>query len=140
MGSPASHYEIEGCQDDGSMSAGGALDVMNAFFNPSIIVDNPQNVAFVLKGLASQSQRDIDSREIDDLRNQLFGAPGSGGMDLAALNIQRGRDHGLPAYNQMREIFGPLPAVAFSGVTSDPETLSSLSSIYRRVACKSRVS
>ncbi|MFT6180198.1 MAG: hypothetical protein ACJAQT_002092 [Akkermansiaceae bacterium] len=125
--------KLQRIQDDGSMSAGGALDVMNAFFNPSIIVDNPQNVAFVLKGLASQSQREIDSRVIDDLRNQLFGAPGSGGMDLAALNIQRGRDHGLPTYNQMREIFGLLPAVAFSDVTSDPETLSSLSSIYDTV-------
>lgn len=125
--------KLQRIQDDGSMGAGGGLDVMSAFFAPSIIVDDPQNVAFVLKGLASQSQREIDSRLIDDLRNQLFGAPGSGGMDLAALNIQRGRDHGIPTYNQMRQVFDLPPAAALSDITSDPDTLSSLSSIYDNV-------
>ena len=122
--------KLQRIEDDGSMAPGGALEVMNAFFDPDVLVNNPENVALVLKGLASQAQREIDSRLIDDLRQQLFGAPGSGGMDLAALNIQRGRDHGMPTYNQMRQIYGLLPAEEFSDITLDPDTLSSLALIY----------
>ena len=59
---------------------------------------------------------------VDSVRNILFGAPGSGagGQDLFALDIQRGRDVGLPTYNAARVAYG-LPAVtSFSQITSDP--------------------
>ena len=43
----------------------------------------------------------MDARLVPDLRNFLFDPPV--GIDLAAINIQRGRDLGLPHLNEMRE-------------------------------------
>ncbi len=46
------------------------------------------------------------------MRNFLFG-PASG-FDLAALNMQRGRDHGLPRYNQVRIAYGLVPITSYA--------------------------
>ena len=67
---------------------------------------------------------------IDDVRNFLFGEPGAGGFDLASLNIQRGRDHGLPSYNETREAMGFERAREFGDVSSDPEVRSRLAVAY----------
>ena len=75
----------------------------------------------------------VDLEVIDDLRNFLFGPPGAGGLDLAALNIQRGRDHALCDFNSLRVHFG-LPALqSFQDISADPSTQAALQSLYTSV-------
>ncbi|MCA8942451.1 MAG: hypothetical protein KDB80_07795 [Planctomycetes bacterium] len=111
--------------------AAGHIDLRNAFFNPGAIVAH--GIEPLLRGLTRQVAQEIDTEVVDDVRNFLFGPPGSGGFDLASLNIQRGRDHGLPSYNELRVAMG-LPARAtFAEVSSDPSVQSRLAAAYATV-------
>jgi hypothetical protein len=113
---------------DGEEIAEGHLQLRDSFFSPHHIIE--ADIAPVLLGLASQRAERVDLKIVDELRNFLFGPPGSGGFDLAALNIQRGRDHGLPGYNTVRIALGLSPAASFGDVTSDPTLQASLASVY----------
>jgi len=123
--------EILRIDADGSTSEEGNLDVATAFFNPLQIIDH--GIDSVLRGLAAQEAQDIDVYVIDDLRNLLFGPPGAGGFDLTSLNMQRGRDHGLPGYNEVRVAFGRPAITSFDQITPDPDTQARLASVYTSV-------
>src|SRR5207344_3357866 len=53
----------------------------------------------------------------------------SGVSDLGAIDIERGRDHGMPSYNDLRAAYGLAPKRSFTAITgesseafpSDPE-------------------
>ena len=104
------------------------LAVRDAFFNVSFFGD-PNNVDLVLKGLASQVAQENDTLVVDELRNFLFGPPGAGGLDLASLDIQRGRDHGLPGHNSLRLAYG-LPLKSISQISSDATVTQALTDLY----------
>ena len=107
----------------------GNLALRDAFFSPSRII-NEGGIEPLLRGLASNPAQEVDAYIIDDVRNFLFGAPGAGGFDLASLNLQRGRDHGLPSYNDVRLAFGLSPAITFADITRNPQLQDRLGSIY----------
>lgn len=55
------------------------------------------------------------------------------GLDLVSLNIQRGRDHGLPAYTEWRQYCGLTPADTWEEMAQavDGESLRSMRAIYK---------
>jgi hypothetical protein len=113
---------------NGDSIAAGDLALKDAFFDPSKLADG--GLAPIMRGLAAQVHQKVDVHVVDGLRNFLFGPPGAGGFDLASLNIQRGRDHGLPSYNEARIAYGLAPAVDFHDVTTDPVLADKLASVY----------
>ena len=113
---------------DGETAESGDLELADAFFDPTIVAED--GIDNLLRGLASQQCQELDGKIVDALRNFLFGAPGSGGLDLASLNIQRGRDHGLVSYNDAREALGMERAASFTDVNEDEEVAAALAEAY----------
>jgi len=116
----------------GNAIPAGHLALRDAFFAPQRLTDEG-GIEPILRGLAHQVCESIDPYVIDDVRNFLFGPPGAGGFDLAALNIQRGRDHGLPDYNAVRIAFNLAPRRRFAEINADPEIQTRLTAAYTSV-------
>ena len=53
---------------------------------------------------------------------------------MATLNIQRGRDHGLPGLNQLRADIGLLPHRSFEDLNPDPAVHKRIETVYNDVA------
>ncbi len=113
---------------NGDPTPEGSLPLAEAFFRPDILA--AEGIEPLLRGLAHQTAQEIDAKVDDAVRNFLFGPPGAGGFDLVSLNIQRGRDHGLPGYNRAREAFGLAAALEFADICSDADVQAQLASVY----------
>ncbi|QDV48920.1 peroxidase family protein [Gimesia fumaroli] len=123
--------ELLRLDENGNVSDEGNLALLNAFFNPSELEQN--GVDSLLRGATVNVAQEIDNELVDDVRNFLFGPPGADGFDLASLNIQRGRDHGLADYNATRVALGLSEVESFSDITSDPEVAAKLEQLYGTV-------
>ena len=120
--------ELQRLDNNGDVIPEGNIDLKNSFFNPSEISNI--GIDAYLMGLASQPAQEIDNHVVDGVRNFLFGPPGAGGFDLASMNIERGRDHALADYNQMRLDYGLLSVTDFTDITSDLELQELLFDLY----------
>ena len=90
-----------------------------------------------MRGLVSTPMENQDQFLSGEITNHLFEErriPFSG-LDLAALNIQRGRDHGLPGYNLYRAICNLTRADDFSGLSREiaPPVIERLRRTYAHV-------
>lgn len=94
------------------IGAGGAvgpdeqqIGLIAAFLNPLEFVasgvDAAEATSAIVRGMTRQSGNAIDEFITEALRNNLVGLP----LDLAALNLARGRDTGVPGLNEARRQF-----------------------------------
>lgn len=82
----------------------GHLELRKAFFSPWRIVDEG-GIDPLLRGMfavAAKLKRPTENLNIE-LTDHLFESAHAVALDLAAINIQRGRDHAIPGYIEFRK-------------------------------------
>ena len=90
----------------------------------------------IFSGLINDRSALSDLSIADTLQNHLFEKVEADGtisaIDLAATNINRGRDHGIPSYVKFREYCGLKTATSFQDLTDEMsnETIAQLASVY----------
>ena len=120
-------------------TADGPLSIRASFFNNLPIVETGiEPIMYGLMGNNSDAE-DFDNTFSESIGRRLFLRPEDVGFqNLAALNIQRGRDHGLQNYTEYRDLCGiPLasqsgsnPFTKFSNTITNPKILEDLQSAY----------
>ncbi|XP_060086064.1 myeloperoxidase-like [Ylistrum balloti] len=88
--------------DDCNKDAYKPEDLSNHFFRPDLLFDKDKlnkMMGWVHRAPCKRS----DAYATPAIHNHLLKEKTSFGLDLAALNIQRGREHGLPGYNAYRK-------------------------------------
>ena len=111
------------------------IHLRHHFNNPEMFRNDVGAVEDLIRGLVSQPMANTDksfSREVTNHLNEQRMKKFSG-LDLVALNIQRGRDHGIQGYNVYREFCGLMPLYSFHQTQADiqPHILVSLSGVYQ---------
>ncbi|NLV80061.1 MAG: hypothetical protein GXY65_12110, partial [Rhodococcus sp.] len=84
----------------------GDVPLLEGFLNPAAFNDDgrltgEQGAGAIINGVVRQPSSQIDEFVIDTLRNNLLGLP----LDLATINLLRGRDAGVPPLNSARRTF-----------------------------------
>ncbi|PAA68634.1 hypothetical protein BOX15_Mlig021508g1 [Macrostomum lignano] len=94
--------------------AEGSLRLHQAFFAPHRLVGEG-GIDPILRGLVGRGAKQVEPTQPinTELTERLFQLAHEVALDLAALNIQRGRDHGLPGYNDWRSFCGRHRAESF---------------------------
>ena len=122
-------------------AAEGPLSVQASFFNNTPIVT--AGIEPIMLGLFGNNSdaEDFDNRFSSSIGERLFISPGQETLqNLAALNIQRGRDHGLRSYTEYRRDLCEIPDVdipegsnpfeIFSNTIKNPKVLEALLEVY----------
>ena len=93
------------------------LDLQDVFSDGDIL--RRTNAADeIIKGLTIQASESYDNNFSDDVTDNLFD-DGDFGLDLIAINMQRGRDHGIPGYVEYRSVCGLGRAESFDDLSTN---------------------
>jgi hypothetical protein len=115
---------------DAAGNVTGSMTLGSISSSPNTLTNNPGLMNQLLSGAATQLSEEVDLKFVNAIRNVMFGPPGAGGTDLAAVDIQRARDHGLPDYNTLRDSYGLPKVTQWSQITSDTAVQNALSTAY----------
>ncbi len=107
------------------------IDLRDAFFKPATFERIGMDSLF--RGVLKTRAAEIDSGITTDVRDFLVNN-GRTMLDLASLNIQRGRDHGVPRYNELRRAYRLPPARSFADITRNVDVQKRLKEAYGTVS------
>ncbi|XP_064603358.1 peroxidasin-like [Liolophura sinensis] len=100
--------------DSGKRMGNNNMLLKDMFARPTAIFEPyGKGVSTMVRGLLLDPLQTSDRFMSNQLTNHLFEDPRGQSLDLAALNIQRGRDHGIPPYNVWRVWCGLPRAMTF---------------------------
>lgn len=116
-------------ENDGNEINQGNISLRDAFFNP-LSINLAGGIEPYLRGMAQQVQQELDPKIVDDLRNFLFMGSPFGSFDLAAININRGRERGLPDFNSIRREIGLPELKSFEEFTATIDDAQGLQDLY----------
>ena len=94
---PSLQTSVSGLAPDGTTKV--ATVAVNDPLSSGFTYSPGASAASIAQGMSSQRGNEIDEFITDAVRNNLLGLP----LDLASLNISRGRDVGVPTLNQFRK-------------------------------------
>ncbi|KAI4457597.1 oxidase/peroxidase [Holotrichia oblita] len=131
-------YSRNGCSTTIKNWMRPAVRTCNAFWRPQdalkTVYDNATkelvDIDRVLMGMAVQLCEEEDHKIVEDLRGNVFGPLEFPRRDLMAVNIQRGRDHGLPDFNTAREAYGLPRITSFDHFNAHEDVRKNMSKLY----------
>jgi Animal haem peroxidase/Cellulose binding domain len=109
------------------------IPLNRGFFNPDLLP--AVGLGPMLQAIGGEPQYKNEEMIDNQLRSVLFQVPVSGNpqcldgpelpacfdgvVDLGAIDIERGRDHGMPSYNQLRQAYGLPARTSFTAITGE---------------------
>ncbi len=134
LGHTLLNSNIKVMDNDGNDMNNEPLQLRDLFFNP-LIVNDYGGIEPFIKGMGAQPQQMLDAKIVNDVRNFLFGPPeaGIGGLDLASININRGRERGLADLNTVRQSFGLEPYSIVQEISGNAAVFIPLQSLYPNI-------